>query len=328
MPKCPSQRRKLGSFALINIVIFCVTLVLGRCSVVHFLTCRHCGKPEGSALWLLVALFFVGLGIAANFANALIVRASPGFEGVSVVDLVLLWCSRPRIAWVAAWLVFIGKEESIYFSTGASALVAEVVLQVMGAVYLGRSVNFATIRHYYYYGHINGVVVSGKNAALMYIGALLWIVAIGAALFQIVYSFLGLRELIVRAWNLIKNGPKETTRRWQDHNRAGMRARISTRLPAWIERSRRLIRERIHVLRAPIPAVRPIDQPTENQSTIDCKAPVAFLTWGITWQRVLAKMGLSEDALKRMAYVVFCMVPPFIGQWLFWAGFVPLADEL
>ena len=43
---------------------------------------------------------------------------------------------------------------------------------------------------------------------------------------------------------------------------------------------------------------------------------------------MLDKMGLGEEALKRITFVAAWMVPPFIGQWLFWAGFVKLADEL
>jgi hypothetical protein len=275
-------------------------------------------------MWPLVALLFVGLGIAVNFGNALIVRATPGFGSISVVDLVLLWCSRPRVSWMAACFVFVGKENGVYFSTGASALVAELVLQAMGAVYLGRSVHFAAIRNYYYSGHVNGVVVSGENALLMYSGALLWIVAIGAALCQIAWSFLGLRTLLVRAWKWITNSLEETNENRQDRIRSLVRARMVARLPAWIERSKRLILENLHLLKVPTPRVQAI----ENQEALEGPTPVAILTSGISWRNVLSKMGLSEDALKSMTFVALWMVPPFIGQWLFWAGFVRLADEL
>jgi hypothetical protein len=49
----------------------------------------------------------------------------------------LLWCSRARIAWAGVILFHVEKEKAMYFSTGASAVLSEIVLQCIGAVYLG-----------------------------------------------------------------------------------------------------------------------------------------------------------------------------------------------
>lgn len=58
--------------------------------------------------------------MVANLINALLVRNTPGFENVPVGALVLLWSTRPRIAWVATALIAVEKEKSMYLSLGAS----------------------------------------------------------------------------------------------------------------------------------------------------------------------------------------------------------------
>lgn len=117
-PRCPSQETKLGLFALINGVTFVATITFGQRTVVHKLTFRKCGKPDGNIYWVPIALFITALSRRPNVANAIIIRATPGFPQVSVAGLVLLWCSRPRIAWFGALLFSLQAEQSMYFSTG------------------------------------------------------------------------------------------------------------------------------------------------------------------------------------------------------------------
>jgi hypothetical protein len=129
--RCPSNSKKLGAFALVNAITFCATIVFGRRTLLHKLSCGKLGNP-GSPHWASSALVFTGLSLLANTANALIIRATPGFQQVSVSGLVLLWCSRPRIAWAGVILFFVEKEKAVYFSTGASAVFSEIVLQCIG----------------------------------------------------------------------------------------------------------------------------------------------------------------------------------------------------
>jgi len=42
----------------------------------------------------------------------------------------------------------------------------------------------------------------------------------------------------------------------------------------------------------------------------------------------LLRMGLSPQALKGLIWFGILMVFPFIGQWLFWAGFIGMAKDL
>ena len=46
------------------------------------------------------------------------------------------------------------------------------------------------------------------------------------------------------------------------------------------------------------------------------------------WQRALKRMGLTVAHLESMRKVVFLMIVPFAGQWIFWVGFIRLAGEL
>ena len=205
-PKCPSQLSKLLSFASINLSIFTISLYLGRRTVIRKLSSKKLGDPKGNGTWIVASFFFLGLSIAANFLNAHLVRSTPGFGGVPLGSLVLLWCSRPRIAWASAILVFVDKERSMYFTTGASALISELVLQLLGAVYLGRTVHFASLRGLYRIGHGDSFVVGWKNARMMYAGALLWIVPVGLALLQIIYSCSGLKIWLKRHCGRSANG--------------------------------------------------------------------------------------------------------------------------
>lgn len=43
---------------------------------------------------------------------------------------------------------------------------------------------------------------------------------------------------------------------------------------------------------------------------------------------ILATMGLNKKKLKAITFTPALMILPFIGQWLFWAGFVRLAQDL
>jgi hypothetical protein len=159
--RCPPNSLKLGSFAVINVSVAIAAVFLGRRDVVSGITggwCNRrdnngrrqgcCGKP-GSINWPFMALISIGLNLLANYINALIIHGTPGFSGVSINGLVLLWCSRPRLAWISTLLIQREKEKSMYFALGASSLMTEVVLQAVGSVYIGITVNFARAHHYY-----------------------------------------------------------------------------------------------------------------------------------------------------------------------------------
>jgi hypothetical protein len=329
MPKCPSQASKLTSFVVINLVIFCTSAIFGRRTVIHTLSGGRLGKPEGSGTWVLTSLFFLGISIAANFLNAAIIRSATGFGGASKVGLALLWCSRPRLAWSAALMVYVGKERGDYFTSGASALLSEIVLQLMGAVYLGRTANFAAVNDLYLASHADSVVKGWNDAVLMYAGALVWISAVLFALVQVIYTFSPLRDLVHRSFRKAHQAPVAAVRR----QRAVYTSKIRVRVAEWfingVTMARRQLLDRAHHLKRlrPTAALGSTGQ-QQGQGAPPLVPPRRRIgPVQYQWERALNAMGLNAESLKRMRTFVFLMIPPFIGQWMFWAGFIRLAGD-
>jgi hypothetical protein len=325
--KCPSQLTKLLSFALINISVFIISLYLGRRTVIHKLSFGKLGDPKGSGMWIVASVFFLGLSIAANFLNAHLVRSTPGFGSVPLGDLMLLRCSRPRIAWATAILVFVDKEKGMYFTTGASALISEMVLQLLGAVYLGRTVHFAALRGFYRIGHGDHLVVGWKNAHIMYAGALLWIVPVGLALLQIIYSFSGLKDLVQKALQSIGKQWVKATRNRRASVKIIILKRLTRWIITWIDASRNIMKGHSYFLNRKRPGEIEIELHTQDAQVSESQHP-QNTGYRYDWQIALERMGLTVAHLESMRKVVFLMIVPFTGQWLFWAGYIRLAGEL
>src|SRR5690606_25090671 len=128
------------------------------------------------------------------------IHDTPGYSATHIGELMLLWCTRPRISWFAALLVFVEKEKSMYFSLGASALLSETILQIFTGVYLGRTLRFAAKNDLYENRLYDILVVShGKSAMVMCVGAVIWFIAIFGALVQIIWTFSGVGQVIKNA---------------------------------------------------------------------------------------------------------------------------------
>jgi hypothetical protein len=177
-PGCPSTQAKLGSFAAINVVVFIVAAIVGRRQVVHRITFRRWGKKGDHSAVVFTAFLSVTLNLVANLINATLIRRNPGYRHINIGNLLLLWSSRPRLAWGAGLLAKVEKEE--YTSLAASAILAEVILQMIGSVYIGITGNWARRYHFYLAHHLDNVPHK-RDALVMYGGALLWLVSIGLA---------------------------------------------------------------------------------------------------------------------------------------------------
>ena len=149
---------------------------------------------------MFTGLLSVVLNLAANLINAALVRWYDGFHHVNIGSLVLLWASRPRLAWVVGLLVNLEKNYQMYRNLGASAILAEVILQAVGSVYIGITANWAQWHHYYLADHLANVP-HGSDAHLMYAGALLWLITVGGAVF---ITFLTFTPAGVLLWSGLK----------------------------------------------------------------------------------------------------------------------------
>ncbi|KAH0565894.1 hypothetical protein GP486_000697, partial [Trichoglossum hirsutum] len=191
---CPSTGAKLAAFAAVNIAMAILVPVLGRRDVMKKLTLSLFGR-RGSRAWLLTGPITVGLHVASNAVGAYLIKSSKGYESVDIGQLVLLWCTRPRLAWMVVALIPWRAKDSIYFSVAASTLLAEIVLQVIGSIYMGIASNYARKQKFYIAGRLSNTP-HGRDALVMYAGSLLWLVAIIFAIVACLWSILGVNRHI------------------------------------------------------------------------------------------------------------------------------------
>jgi hypothetical protein len=192
-----STSEKLGVFAAVNIVSALLIPILGRRTVVRKLTFGIGGKL-GSSGWPLMGVLSACLHVSSNLVNARIIRSVPGYEDVPFAALALLWCTRPRLSWLAVFLATREAEDGMYFNAAASAITTEAILQVLGAVYFGITANYGRKKRFYYIKHLDPYP-RGIDAHIMYAGALLWLITLFFTLVACVACIAGLSTVIANA---------------------------------------------------------------------------------------------------------------------------------
>ncbi|KAH0559563.1 hypothetical protein GP486_003917 [Trichoglossum hirsutum] len=139
-----------------------------------------------------MAVLAVAINLSGNLVIAEAIKHTPGFEQVPIGQLVIFWCSRPRLAWMVVLIAIItnvgGREDFSYIPAAVSSIVSEIVLQAIAAFPMGTAISHAVNRHFYLVGHLSHVP-HASDALLMYSGALLWMVSVGFAMFWAIYIF-------------------------------------------------------------------------------------------------------------------------------------------
>jgi hypothetical protein len=198
---CPSAAESLAVFAAVNLAMAILIPLMGRRTFVQRITMGLLGKTHSRG-WLLTGPIGLGLHIASNAINAYITRKTPGYESVSIGALILLWCTRPRLAWMIAVLIPWQAEEAMYFSVAASTLLAEVVLQLFAAYTMGKAVQYGRAQRFYKRHAFDGAP-HAEDALLMYAGAVLWLVVIFFAILACFYVILDLSKLLGNTWSRV-----------------------------------------------------------------------------------------------------------------------------
>jgi hypothetical protein len=111
--------------------------------VVEWITFGRLGKAH-SGSWKFMGPFMAVLQLLVNIANALIIKSLPGYSQVDVKTLVLLWCTRPRMAWMVIILIPYQAEEVMYFNCAASSLFSELILQLLSSYTFGTMPGLST----------------------------------------------------------------------------------------------------------------------------------------------------------------------------------------
>ena len=328
---CPSEASKIASFAVINAIVGLSTLLLGRRTVVKKLTCGILGNP-GSPTWPLVSVAVVGINLFANYINAIMIAHDTGYVAPPIGTLVLFWVSRPRLAWLSTALGPIQKEQKMYIALAASALLTEFIMQSIGAVFIGKTVVFAVHNGFY---KKNALKYAPKktDALLMFSGALLWIVAIGFFLLYVIWNYLGVGTVVGKissgAWNQIKKvaskvalkrskGRSQQQREENDFNFNGSMYNGPEDVIDSIEfteSARPWDFSPQYEKKDPMVSVNQADDERRDERS---------RRENMTYTEALERMGLNTDILRRISSAFIFMLMPFVGQWLFWVGFVGL----
>lgn len=139
--------------------------------------------------------FLAALQLLVNCVNALIIRNISGYSRVDIKTLVLLWCTRPRMAWMVIILIPYEAEEVMYFSCAASSLFAELILQLLSSYAFGIVANHARSQGFYKLDHRLDSAPNWTAAKLMYAGALFWLIVVIFCLISVFVSIFGVERL-------------------------------------------------------------------------------------------------------------------------------------
>lgn len=114
-----------------------------------------------------------GISIGGNLVTARIIKLFPGYGHVPYGQLVLLWCTRPRLDFLYCLLILLGSPNLLWANRVGSFALCEVILQCVGSVYLMTTADEGRKRGFYYAYQLQ-YNWRGIPAYLMYIGALIW----------------------------------------------------------------------------------------------------------------------------------------------------------
>ncbi|KAL3253324.1 hypothetical protein ABHI18_009579, partial [Aspergillus niger] len=111
--------------------------------------------------------------IFASWLNFVLAQHTPGYEEVPIFQLILLWCSMPRLSWLAMLLLGLQHFGPKSLSVAASLLFAEILLQILSAYYLLITINYGRQHNFYF-----NITEIWLPARIMYAGALMWLIIV------------------------------------------------------------------------------------------------------------------------------------------------------
>ncbi|PMD15475.1 hypothetical protein NA56DRAFT_709900 [Hyaloscypha hepaticicola] len=168
--QCPPPAAILGTFAGVNVAATVFGVIIGSRKVSRkifkVLSCGRFGKEHAgsSQAYRFMWIFPLALNLGTNSLNAGLTVTAKGYDQSSmprIWDLMLFYCTRPRIGWIPlAFLAFRGADmkkvnprDGPWTSAGRQSAIAEAILQVIGAYYMGRTVPFGAIHGYFLIHH-------------------------------------------------------------------------------------------------------------------------------------------------------------------------------
>ncbi|KAH8621223.1 hypothetical protein IG631_24130 [Alternaria alternata] len=144
---CAPTEWKIGSLVMINVATLltgCLGLRTAAKPIARMFP--HYLRPQS---WFLTGLWIVGLHLCANLLNAALVQSTFGYGDVSIIQIVLLWCSMPRLTWLTVLLIMFQPFRATSFFMAASCLFAETILQVLSAYHMVTTVAYGREHSFY-----------------------------------------------------------------------------------------------------------------------------------------------------------------------------------
>ena len=169
--------------------------------------------------------------------NAFFVNKTSGLSSKQVAELIFLWATRPRFGWfIALGLTVYQSPQQLYLASGASIMLAELIMQLCSMYAMGYTAQHARLQGFYTGDGRVQTHPQGIDALMMYAGAILWLVAMVFAfaaciqpvmeIYEYVFDSLGgdrwefarILELVPR-----RNGPGWVARQRRNGDRGGQR---------------------------------------------------------------------------------------------------------
>ncbi|RGP61340.1 hypothetical protein FLONG3_10574 [Fusarium longipes] len=170
---CGSYTETISAFVFVNLVTILAVYLGERLSR----SSNNLESHSKGQAWALKGLILASVQLAGSCINVQIIQSTPGCEDVPVFQLLLLWCSLPRLGWLVIAPDRIHRPEANDLATACSGLYAEALLQTLN-IYLMTTVVTYGLWNGFYFGVLPNTEV-GYSAWLMYGGALLWLFVAG-----------------------------------------------------------------------------------------------------------------------------------------------------
>jgi hypothetical protein len=150
--QCPSHAATLQTFGIANAIVAGIAILLGCRPIVHFLSRGIFGKRGGSSVkWMWI--FTLAFHLLGNLIVSLIIRGTPGYGHLSILNIFALYSARPRASLLAILLlrIFVGvnlrrwtnsekysnEVEFVYHQSFRTAAFAELCMQIIASIFIG-----------------------------------------------------------------------------------------------------------------------------------------------------------------------------------------------
>lgn len=141
--------------------------------------------PRNSNHESIAGICVAAVNSLAIILNIVVAQSIPGFEEVPFYELTLLWCSMPRLSWLASIFVMI-KQPAIDTESISATLVMEWIYQVFASLTMLQAVQYG-FAHDFFSENMEKLD-DHTPAKTMYLGSLIWTVASVLALLYLVYT--------------------------------------------------------------------------------------------------------------------------------------------